>query len=230
LWISYVVINVKTFTSKAAKAELKWAKVRLAALGLSHRKIAKLTGLARGTVSNVLSGHHQGWPAKAAINHAIGLNIFTPPSNTQSKNMNPDPAPRFSIDEVATIPPQNDPVDPAAANLSNEWVEQMGKIGFTVCAIEVRQAPPVMKSLDFEEWIGAELNLMGLGHIDSFKWGNPFHLFLYLKTESLPTALKVIQGALSKRGVWEFCKVAYSDPEEKVWRTWNPISEGLAKP
>jgi hypothetical protein len=65
------------FKTEQDKSEARAAKVALAALGWTHRVLAAKTGLKKGTVSIILSGFYECWPAKAAINAALGRDIFS---------------------------------------------------------------------------------------------------------------------------------------------------------
>jgi lambda repressor-like predicted transcriptional regulator len=61
--------------------ELRSLKAELVLRGMSRAELAKKTGLAYGTIRNVLGGHHQGWGAKAAINTALGREMFRNPGD-----------------------------------------------------------------------------------------------------------------------------------------------------
>lgn len=76
---------VKKFTIEQDRMEVRAVKAELAALGWTHRDVAAKTGLKKGTVSNVLSGHYPCWPARAAINAAIGRDIFTKPDSNATE-------------------------------------------------------------------------------------------------------------------------------------------------
>ena len=65
------------FKTEQDKSEARAAKVALAALGWTHRDLAAKTGPKKGTVSIVLAGLYDCWPAKAAINAALSRDIFT---------------------------------------------------------------------------------------------------------------------------------------------------------
>jgi transcriptional regulator with XRE-family HTH domain len=71
------------FKTEQDREEARTAKVAMAALGWTHRDLAAKTGLKKGTVSIVLSGHYECWPAKAAINAALGREIFSAPQTNR---------------------------------------------------------------------------------------------------------------------------------------------------
>jgi transcriptional regulator with XRE-family HTH domain len=48
------------------------------ALQWTHAELAKRTGLAIGTISNVLAGIDPSWTSRLKINAALGRDIFTP--------------------------------------------------------------------------------------------------------------------------------------------------------
>lgn len=70
------------FKTEQDRSEARAAKTALVALGWTHRDLAAKTGLKKGTVSIVLSGHYACWPAKAAINAALGRDVFTKPESS----------------------------------------------------------------------------------------------------------------------------------------------------
>src|SRR5262245_47749061 len=59
------------------RKEGELVRSHLAAIGWSCAKLARKTGLAHGTVRNVLAGNHPGFPAMAAINAALGRDFFS---------------------------------------------------------------------------------------------------------------------------------------------------------
>jgi hypothetical protein len=115
-------------------------------------------------------------------------------------------------------------INPASANVCMEWVRDMGKIGFTVVAVEGRSWADALQNNEagFEEKIGEQLTEARLGHFDSLLTGAPFTLFFYLFTDTLPTGLQFIQGKLESLGLLHLCKIAQADSEEKCWRTFYP--------
>jgi hypothetical protein len=72
------------FKTEQDKREARAAKVALAALGWTHCDLAAKTGLKKGTVSIVVAGLYDCWPAKAAINGALGREIFVKRDTVQA--------------------------------------------------------------------------------------------------------------------------------------------------
>lgn len=70
---------MKIGASEKDVEEARQARALLASLGWSHKDLAEKSGLKRATVSNILTAMYayECWPAKAAINAALGRDIFT---------------------------------------------------------------------------------------------------------------------------------------------------------
>lgn len=62
--------------TEQSRMETRAAKMALLSLGWTHRELAKRTGLSKSAVDQVLCGHYPSWPAKAAVNAALGREIF----------------------------------------------------------------------------------------------------------------------------------------------------------
>ena len=75
------------FKTEQDKSEARAAKAALVVLGWTHRQLAEKTGLKKGTVSIVLCGSYECWGAKAAVNAALGREIFS------KRNIVPAPTP-----------------------------------------------------------------------------------------------------------------------------------------
>jgi lambda repressor-like predicted transcriptional regulator len=69
-------------TASGQKEELRRLRAELILRGWTLRKLAQKIGLAYGSVRNVLYGQHRGFGAKAAINSALGQEIFIKPAPT----------------------------------------------------------------------------------------------------------------------------------------------------
>lgn len=223
---SYYLAIVKNITAERERAEVKAAKVRLAELGLKHRDVAKITGLARGTVANILAAQYPCWPAKARVNAALGGNIFAPPETKQPSNqtMSAERNPRF---DQEAAPPAKAPesADPAAANIDWEWNMDMGKIGFSVAFIQAPYSPALWENSGFEKRLDSELTEAGLGHLDSEKWGNPITFFFYLHSKSLAAGLQLVKFRLTNIGLLPHVKIGWADCQDKCWRVFHPAPQ-----
>jgi hypothetical protein len=116
-------------------------------------------------------------------------------------------------------------IDPAAFNVSWEWNEDMGKIGFAVAFIRAPYSPALWENSGFEKRLGGELTEAGLGHLDSEKWGNPVTFFFYLHSKSLAAGLQLIKSRLSAIGLLQHVRIGYADAGDKCWRTFYPALE-----
>ena len=135
--------------------------------------------------------------------------------------MSDGPYPRF---------PQGDPrrgpkIDPSDANACPEWLEAMGKIGFSVAFIEAPYSPALWANADFEKRLGSELTEAGLGHLDSAKYGNPITFFFYLNSKSLAAELQLIKARLAAIGLLPHVKIGYADTGDKCWRMFYPAPQ-----
>jgi len=65
------------YPSQLDRSQAAQARALLAVLGWSHNDLARKTGLKRATVTNILTLQYPAWQGKAAINRALGRNIFT---------------------------------------------------------------------------------------------------------------------------------------------------------
>jgi hypothetical protein len=116
-------------------------------------------------------------------------------------------------------------IDPAAFNVSWEWNEDMGKIGFAVAFIRAPYSPALWENSGFEKRLGGELTEAGLGHLDSEKWGNPVTFFFYLHSKSLAAGLQLIKSRLAAIGLLQHVRIGYADAGDKCWRTFYPALE-----
>ena len=129
-----------------------------------------------------------------------------------------EPRPRFSEGAApqAGIPPL--PVDPADANLGLEWIELCDKVGFTVVVVEAPYSPALWQKSGFEECLEVTLGNVGLGHLDSVKYGNPIKFFFYVPSARLQAGLQLMHNDLYGRGLLPHVKIGYADKESKTWR------------
>lgn len=116
-------------------------------------------------------------------------------------------------------------IDPADANGCREWIETMGKAGFSVAVIRAPYSPALWENSDFEKRLGTELTEAGLGHLDSAKWGNPITFFFYLHSKSLAAGLTFIKFRLAAIGLLQHVRIGYADAGDKCWRTFYPALE-----
>jgi len=133
--------------------------------------------------------------------------------------------PRFSQGAAPEAAAAHDPVDPAAANLSLEWFDICGKIGFTVVAVQAPYSPELFKNSGFEKALGSELTEAGLGHLDSIKWFNPIAFYFYLHTKNLAAGLQLIKSRLAAIGLLPQVKIGVADAESKTFRVYYPEVE-----
>jgi len=59
------------------------------ARGWGYRDLAKATGFDARFIANILSNHGNSWPAKKAINAALGQTIFSKPARVHRKPSTP---------------------------------------------------------------------------------------------------------------------------------------------
>jgi hypothetical protein len=71
-------------TQDHEREQLRAVKAAMAARGWNCRELAKRTGLAYGTVRNVLAGINRCWPSRFAINLVLGRDIFTRASSSRA--------------------------------------------------------------------------------------------------------------------------------------------------
>ena len=70
----------------AGDVELAELRVVMASRSLQPRHLASMTRVSAQRISNVLAGGDKSWPIRAAINEALGQNIFAkPPLRTRSR-------------------------------------------------------------------------------------------------------------------------------------------------
>lgn len=91
---------VKKYRTEADRAEARAAKEAMVRWGWTHRDLAAKTGLTRGTVSLIMGGFYDAWPAKAAVNAALGRDIFT--KRTEGKQAAPTEAGKQKTTENKT--------------------------------------------------------------------------------------------------------------------------------
>ena len=139
--------------------------------------------------------------------------------------MSNDLHPRFSMSSEPSAEPPPAHVDPADANGCPEWLEDMGKVGFTVAFIQAKYSPALWANSNFEKRLGSELTEAGLGHLDSAKWGNPTTFFFYLRSGRLAAGLQLIKSRLAAIELLPHVKVGYADPGDKCWRIFSPELE-----
>jgi hypothetical protein len=116
-------------------------------------------------------------------------------------------------------------IDPADANGNLEWLETMGKAGFSVACIQAPYSPELRANSDFEKRLGSELAEAGLGHLDSAKWGDPVTFFFYLHSKSLAAGLQFIKSRLAAIGLLPQVRIGYADTGDKCWRKFYPELE-----
>lgn len=116
-------------------------------------------------------------------------------------------------------------IDPADANGCLEWLDDMGKIGFSVACIRAPYSPALWQNSDFEKRLGSELTEAGLGHLDSAKYGNPITFFFYLHSKSLAAGLQLMKARLAAIGLLPHVRIGYADLGDKCWRTFYPELE-----
>lgn len=66
-------------------------RIEMAARGFKVGGLAKLAGLKRRIVSNVLTGNNAAWPPRAAINRALRKKIFHRPRTARRFTNKPQP-------------------------------------------------------------------------------------------------------------------------------------------
>jgi hypothetical protein len=66
------------------------------------------------------------------------------------------------------------------------------------------------------------------GHFDSILQGDPFRLYFYLFSTTLPDGLRFIKARLDKFGLLAACKIGHADAQDKCWRTYYPEMEAGA--
>src|ERR1035438_6355447 len=146
-------------------------------------------------------------------------------SDQVSEQMSSERPQRFSVRQQPAIAAKPEQVDPADANGCPEWLEDMGKVGFTVAFIQAKYSPALWANSNFEKRLGSELTEAGLGHLDSAKWGNPTTFFFYLRSGRLAAGLQLIKSRLAAIELLPHVKVGYADPGDKCWRIFSPELE-----
>ena len=136
--------------------------------------------------------------------------------------MSNDLAPRFSQGDAPGAGAASGACDPADANGNLEWLETMGKVGFSVAFIQAPYTPELWANPGFEEHLGRELTEAGMGHLDSAKWGNPITFFFYLHSKSLAAGLQLIKARMAAIELLPRVKIGYADPSDKCWRMFYP--------
>lgn len=140
--------------------------------------------------------------------------------------MNSELHPRFSQGAAPAAGAPSGAIDPAYANGNLEWLDTMGKAGFSIGYVRAPYTPALWANSDFEKRLGSELTEAGLGHLDSVEWGNPIIFFFYLHSKSLAAGLQLIKSRLAAIGLLSHVEIGYADPVDECWRTLYP---GLEK-
>jgi hypothetical protein len=129
-----------------------------------------------------------------------------------------NPNPRFSIEDAPDWGLLHTPVDPADANLCDEWIEVLDKVGFTPVLVKADYSPELWQNAGFEERLGAELTDAKLGSYDSAKYGNPIKFFFLVASSRLPAGLQFISTRLAAIGLLPHVIIGYADKDSKTWR------------
>lgn len=132
---------------------------------------------------------------------------------------------RFSQGTAPGAGAPDGPVDPADANQCWEWIENMGKLGFTTCAVEMRFDVQALEQFGPPEVLATQLLSEDLGSFDSIKRGDPFKLYFYANTSTLATGLQFIKDRLAALGLLPLCKIGHADAQDQCWRTFYPELE-----
>jgi hypothetical protein len=112
----------------------------------------------------------------------------------------------------------HDPVDPASANTCIEWLDTVGKVGFTVVAVQAPYSAELWQNSGFEKALGNELAAANLGFYDSMKPFNPLAFFFYVPSKFVVAALEIIKARLAAIGLLPHVTIGYADPESKGYR------------
>jgi hypothetical protein len=124
---------------------------------------------------------------------------------------------RPHISTVQAPAPQH--ADPAAANVSWEWIDDvLTPLGLTVLVIEAYSKPDEACPW-LNESIGPKMEAAHVGSFDSYKVGNPICFFFYVRPGRIADALQIVFAELASAGIRQQCKVGYADQVAKVWRT-----------
>jgi hypothetical protein len=75
-------VKLTRVKSEADRAEARAVKAALLEGGLTYRDLAKMTGLAHGTIKIILCSAYRFLPAKRRINQALGREFFSGTDNT----------------------------------------------------------------------------------------------------------------------------------------------------
>ena len=136
--------------------------------------------------------------------------------------------PRFSQGAAAAAGTPGGPIYPADANQCREWIESMGKLGFTITVVERKYDPQALQQFGPPEMLATQLLSEELGHFDSILRGDPFKLYFYTITKALPAGLQLIKDRLTALGLLPLCKIGYADAKDRCWRTFYPELERAA--
>jgi hypothetical protein len=139
--------------------------------------------------------------------------------------MSADLHPRFDQGAAPAAGAPSGAIDPADANRCWEWVQAMGKIGFTVAVVEIKYDPKALEQFGPPEVLAAQLISEELGHWDSIGLGAPFKLYFYLVTKTIPAGLQFIKERLTALGLLGDCKIGHADAKDRCWRTFYPDLE-----
>jgi hypothetical protein len=93
---------VQNASSETAAAEIKNLRIAMIARGLDGQALAAKSRVRIRTVQNLLTGSYRSWPAKAAINVALGQRIFTKPRLVYRRRQQ-----RAARQSVRTASPRN---------------------------------------------------------------------------------------------------------------------------
>ena len=126
--------------------------------------------------------------------------------------------PRFAQGAAPGADAPTGPIDPAAANTCIEWLDTVGKVGFTVVAVQAPYSAELWQNSGFEKALGNELAAANLGFYDSMKPFNPLVFFFYVPSKFVVAALEIIKARLAAICLLPHVTIGYADPESKGYR------------
>lgn len=129
---------------------------------------------------------------------------------------------RFSTAGLDNAGPKPSAVDPPDANLSIEWNDTLGKLGFTVVVIQMARCEKTFASTEFIESLGKEMSSVELGHHDASQWQPHIRHFFYADAKRLGEALNFLKSGLERSGLLEHSAIGHFDATEKIWRRFHP--------
>jgi hypothetical protein len=136
--------------------------------------------------------------------------------------MSNDLHPRFAMPHAPGAGAPGGPIDPADSNQNWEWIESMGKLGFTITVVEMKYDPQALGQFGPPEVLATQLLSEELGRFDSIRQGNPFNLYFYVHTKTLTAGLQLIMDRLEKFGLLTLCKIGHADGQDRCWRVFHP--------